>query len=73
MGDIALPLHAMPTAAPQEPLIALLERMAPAIPRSRALVVDGSGVVGIVTPSDLTRLMDVDRLAQPGQAVTAHH
>jgi len=72
VGDIALPLHAVPTAAPQEPLTALLERMAAAGPRSRALVVDGSGVVGIVTPSDLTRLMDVYRLAQPGPAMTAH-
>ncbi len=68
--DIALPLHEVPTAAPQEPLTALLERMAPAGPRSRALVIDGSGVVGIVTPSDLTRLMDVCRLAHP--AMTAH-
>ncbi len=70
VGDIALPLHEVPTATPQEPLTALLERMAPAGPRSRALVTDGSGVVGIVTPSDLTRLMDVYRLAQP--AMTAH-
>ncbi|MGO9929379.1 MAG: site-2 protease family protein [Mycobacterium sp.] len=72
VGDIALPMHAVPTAAPQEPLTALLERMASAGPRSRALVVDGGDVVGIVTPSDLTRLMDVYRLAQPGQPMTAH-
>jgi Zn-dependent protease len=72
VGDIALPLHAVPTAAPQEPLTALLERMASAGPRSRALVVDGGEVVGIVTPSDLTRLIDVYRLAQPGQPMTAH-
>jgi Zn-dependent protease/CBS domain-containing protein len=71
VGDIALPLHAVPTAAPQEPLTALLERMAAAGPRSRALVVDGGRVVGIVTPSDLARLMDVYRLARPGPAVTA--
>jgi len=72
VGDIALPLHAVPTAAPQEPLTALLERMASAGPRSRALVVDGGEVVGIITPSDLTRLMDVYRLAQPGPAMTAN-
>jgi Zn-dependent protease len=72
VGDIALPLNAVPSASPQEPLTALLERMAPAGPRSRALVVDGGEVVGIVTPSDLTRLMDVYRLAVPGAAMTAH-
>jgi Zn-dependent protease len=70
VDEIALPLHSVPTAASQEPLTALLERMAPAGPRSRALVTDAGGVVGIVTPSDLTRLMDVYRLARP--PMTAH-
>jgi CBS domain-containing protein len=67
VGDIALPLHAVPTAAPDEPLTALLERMTAAGPRSRALVVDGGRVVGIVTPSDLARMMDVYRLAGEGR------
>jgi CBS domain-containing protein len=71
VADIALPLDAVPTAAPREPLTALLERMAPAGPRSRALVVDGGDVIGIVTPSDLTRLMDVYRIAHPGPALTS--
>ena len=69
--DIALPLQSVPTAAPQEPLSALLQRMAPHGPRSRALVVDGGAVVGIVTPSDVARLVDVYRLAQPAPGVTA--
>jgi Zn-dependent protease len=71
VADIALPLDAVPTAAPREPLTALLERMAPAGPRSRALVLDGGDVIGIVTPSDLTRLMDVYRIAHPGPALTS--
>ncbi len=66
LGDIALPLNAVPTAAPQEPLTALLERMAPSGAHSRALVIDGGEVVGIVTPTDVARLIDVYRLAQPG-------
>ncbi|MDR3657286.1 MAG: site-2 protease family protein [Mycobacterium sp.] len=66
VGDIALPLNAVPTATPQEPLTALLERMSAAGPRSRALVFEGSQVVGIVTPTDLARLIDVYRLAHPG-------
>jgi len=66
VSDVALPLHAVPTAAPQEPLSALLARMAPAGSRARALVVDGADVVGILTPSDVARLLDVYRLAHAG-------
>ncbi|ORV82592.1 zinc metalloprotease [Mycobacterium interjectum] len=72
VAEIALPLDAVPTAGPQEPLTALLERMGPVGARSRALVVDAGGVVGIVTPSDITRLMDIYRLAQPGPAWAGH-
>lgn len=68
--DIALPLPEVPTAAPHEPLIALLERMAPAGPASRALVVDDGAVVGIVTASDIARLVDVYRLAPQQPTLT---
>jgi len=71
VGDIALPLENVPTAAPREPLSALLERMAPVGPRSRALAIDAGRVVGIVTPSDIARLIDVYRLAQPGPGLAA--
>ena len=63
VGEIALPLDAVPTATPQEPLTALLERMAPVGLRSRALVLEGGHVVGIVTSADVARLVDVYRLA----------
>jgi CBS domain-containing protein len=63
--EVALPLSSVPIAAPEEPLTELLRRMAPIGPRSRALVIDGGRVVGIVTPSDVARLIDVYRLAQP--------
>ncbi|WP_156689298.1 site-2 protease family protein [Mycobacterium sp. Marseille-P9652] len=65
VGDIALPLSAVPTAGPQEPLTALLERVSPYGPRSRALIFDGGRLVGIVTPTDLARMIDVYRLAHP--------
>jgi Zn-dependent protease/CBS domain-containing protein len=70
--DIAVPMHIVPTAAPLEPLSALIERLAAAGHGSRALVLDGGKVVGIVTPSDLARLIDVYRLAQPGPGLIAH-
>ena len=70
--EIALPLHSVPTAAPLEPLSTLIERLAAAGHGSRALIIDGGKVVGIVTPSDLARLIDVYRLAHPGPGLTAH-
>jgi Zn-dependent protease len=63
--EIALPLQSVPTAGPLEPLSALLERLATPSRGSRALVIDGGKVVGIVTPTDLARLIDVYRLARP--------
>lgn len=65
VAEIAQPLHEVPSGAPLEPLTTLLERMAPAGPRSRALVFDDGRVVGIVTPTDVTRLIEVYRLAHP--------
>ncbi len=70
--DIALPMQRVPTAEPSEPLWALLERLATPGHGRRALVVDGGKVVGIVTPSDLARLIDVYRLAHPATGLTAH-
>lgn len=61
--DIALPLANVPAAAPGEPLNALLQRMTPVGPRSRALVMEGGNVVGIVTSGDVARLIDVYRIA----------
>jgi Zn-dependent protease len=68
VGDIAMPLSRVPIATPDESVTALLERLASGY-GDRALVVDGARIVGIVTPSDLTRLIDVYRLARPGVAV----
>ena len=60
--DVAIPREQVPTAQPHEPLTALLERLAP-VSGGRALVVDGGQVVGIVTASDISRIIDVRRLA----------
>ncbi|MFQ2875501.1 site-2 protease family protein [Mycobacterium sp. MS3] len=65
VGEIALPLQSVPVAAPGEPLNALLQRMTPVGPRSRALALEGGKVVGIVTSGDVARLIDVYRIASP--------
>lgn len=61
--EIAIPLQNVPLAAPGEPLNALLQKMTPVGPRSRALVLEGGKVVGIVTSGDVARLIDVYRIA----------
>ena len=66
--DAAMPLERVPTATPNEPLIALLERFTPHA-GGRALVMDAGRVVGIVSASDISRLIDVRRLALPRPVV----
>jgi len=68
IGEIAVPLNQVTMASPDEPITALLERLASGH-GNRALVVEGARVVGIVTPTDLTRLVDVYRLAKPDVTV----
>ena len=70
--EAAMPLPQVPKAAPDEPLTALLERQG-SHGGNRALVVDGGRVVGIVTASDLSRLIDVYRLASPWADVAHRH
>ena len=60
--DVAMPLDQVPTASPHEPLTALMERLTPH--RTRALVVENGQVVGIITATDITRVIDVRALAQ---------
>ncbi len=62
--DVAIPRDQVPTAEKHEPLTALLERLAPQA-GGRALVVEGGQVIGIVTASDIARVIDVHRLASP--------
>lgn len=58
---VAVPMSEVPTGAPDEPFNALLERMA-GKPNARALVLEGGRVVGIVSPSDIDRALEVAAL-----------
>lgn len=60
--DAARPLPQVTTADPDEKLLALLERLRSS-GSSRALIFDTGQLVGIVTASDLNRLLDVYQLA----------
>ncbi|WP_299564304.1 site-2 protease family protein [uncultured Mycolicibacterium sp.] len=63
LADVAVPLNQVATAAPDEPVTALLERLEQHRGR-RALVLDRGRVVGIVTAADLARLVEVMTVAR---------
>lgn len=65
--DTGLPLSQVPVAPPGEPVIELLQRME-ASPDGRALVVDGGKLVGVVSPSDVSRFVQVTTLRSKGTA-----
>ena len=70
--DTAVPLDHVPVAAPDEPVVGLLNRMQ-AAPDGRALVVDRTGrLVGIVSPSDVARFVQVATLGSQGRSATGH-
>lgn len=64
--DIARPIDQVPSAEASEPIISLMTRLAGARPGHdrRALVVDAHDgrVVGIVTPTDIARALEIGRL-----------
>jgi Zn-dependent protease/CBS domain-containing protein len=70
--EAAIPLPRVPTAAPDEPLTALLERLG-SDGGNRALVVDADGLAGMVTARDLSRLIEVYRLASPRTEAAQRH
>ncbi|GAB3586772.1 site-2 protease family protein [Amycolatopsis endophytica] len=54
LGEIACPPTEIPRATPDEPLLALLPRMS-GCADGRALVFDADRLVGIISPSDISR------------------
>jgi Zn-dependent protease/predicted transcriptional regulator len=60
--DIAEPIASVPKAAPDDPMIEALRRMTPT--ERRLLVFDGGRLVGIVTPTDIMRIVQRAPLRQ---------
>ena len=60
--DAAIPLGQVTTAAPDEPVTAMLQRMQSSA-GGRVLVVEGDQVVGIVAPADVTKVIEARELA----------
>lgn len=65
LWQVGAPLDDLVTASPQEPVTDLFARLA-GHGDGRALVVDGNGyLVGIVTPTDMSRVVQTASLAAP--------
>jgi CBS domain containing-hemolysin-like protein len=66
--DVACPLAEVPIGAPSEPIPELLQRMQAAAD-GRALVIDEKGAfVGIVSPSDIARYVQLCMLQSQGRS-----
>ena len=63
VGEAALPIEQVPSARPAEPVTALMERLEPTTGRRVLVMDDERQPVGIVTASDISRLIDVRTLA----------
>jgi len=64
--DVAEPLESLATGAPNEPFPEMLERMSGATGGGgRALVFDAGSLVGIITPTDVQRAVDLAALRAP--------
>ena len=64
--DVACPLQDVPVVGPDEPLAELIPRMA-GCADGRALVVDDGHIVGLVSPTDVMRRMEIAQLRGPRQ------
>ncbi len=64
VGQVATPLTRVVTAEPSEPLVELLGRLTPGTERC-ALVLDRGALVGIVTPSDVERALQLAAVGGP--------
>jgi len=67
VNDIATPLDRVPRTAPDELILELLPRMQQS-DNGRALVYDEGRLVGIVSPSDITRAMTLAGLSDQPRA-----
>jgi len=63
VSELACPLDEVVTCTPSEELIAVVRRMATSADQ-RALVIDRGKLVGVVSPSDVTRAHEHARLAR---------
>lgn len=59
VGELACPMDDVPTAGPDEPLVSVLGRLDDDCAEGRMLVLDDGRLVGIVSPVDIRRALEV--------------
>jgi Zn-dependent protease len=64
VAEVMTPLHRVPIAAPDEPADVVIGRVG-RYGQRRALVIDGGRLVGLVSATDLTRLLSRTELVRP--------
>jgi len=71
--DVAWPANAVPTCAPDQPVVELLDSIVRAnAGDGRALVFDHGALVGIVSPTDVNRALELARLRREPGSSTSH-
>jgi Zn-dependent protease len=63
VGEVAVPLSQVPTCSPVEPVAQVLQKLAGDAGR-RALVFEQGRLVGILTPADITRVLEARQLLE---------
>jgi len=66
VGELACPMDEVPTAGPDDLLVSVLGRLDDRCAEGRMLVLDDGRVVGIVSPVDVRRAMDLHAARHPG-------
>ena len=65
VDELATPIDQVPVADPDEQLTGVIERLDSGPGASRLLVLDDGHLVGIVSPIDIMRLLELQELARP--------
>ena len=63
VGEVAVPLSQVPTCGPDDPVAQVLQKLAGDAGR-RALVFEQGRLVGILTPADITRVLEARQLLE---------
>lgn len=64
LKDVALPISAVPTSTPREELLPLMERLGRGLDQ-RVLVFEGGQLVGILSPTDVARVVSSRQATTP--------
>ena len=65
--EVACPIERVPVVAPDDELTRVMGRLSGGCAGGRALVMDGGDLVGLLSPADISRVVELGPLRQPGR------